>query len=56
MRPTDGGNGSPNRCRTHVEARVDALRAEISEFDPLPFADDESQWTLALEEVIDGIW
>ncbi|MEV8408608.1 SUKH-4 family immunity protein [Streptomyces niveus] len=39
-----------------VEARVDSLRAEITEFDPLPFADDESQWSLAVEEVIDGIW
>lgn len=39
-----------------VEARLDALRAEISEFDPLPFEDDDSQWNLALEEVIDGIW
>ncbi|MFG2174451.1 SUKH-4 family immunity protein [Streptomyces niveus] len=39
-----------------VEARVDGLRAEITEFDPLPFADDESQWNLALEEVVDGIW
>ena len=39
-----------------IEARVDALRAEIARFDPLPFEDDESQWNLALEEVIDGIW
>ncbi|WP_405850752.1 SUKH-4 family immunity protein [Streptomyces niveus] len=39
-----------------VGARVDRLRAEITEFDPLPFADDESQWNLAVEEVIDGIW
>ncbi|TXL84723.1 SUKH-4 family immunity protein [Streptomyces sp. IB2014 016-6] len=39
-----------------VEARMDALRTEISAFDPLPFEDDDSQWNLALEEVIDGIW
>ncbi|EST25080.1 SUKH-4 family immunity protein [Streptomyces niveus] len=39
-----------------VETRMDALRAEISEFDPLPFEDVDSQWNLALEEVIDGIW
>ncbi|MEV8352008.1 SUKH-4 family immunity protein [Streptomyces niveus] len=39
-----------------VEARVDSLRAEITGFDPLPFADGESQWNLAVEEVIDGIW
>lgn len=39
-----------------VEERVDGLRAEISEFDPLPFEDENSQWNLAFEEVIDGIW
>ncbi|MFF1360031.1 SUKH-4 family immunity protein [Streptomyces sp. NPDC058297] len=39
-----------------VEERVDALRAEICEFDPLPFEAEDSQWRLAFEEVIDGIW
>lgn len=39
-----------------TEERVDALRAEITEFDPLPFQDQDSQWHLAFEEVIDGIW
>lgn len=39
-----------------TEERVDALRDEITEFDPLPFADEDSQWNLAFEEVIDGIW
>lgn len=39
-----------------VEERVDALRDEITEFDPLPFSDEESQWNLAFEEVVDGIW
>ncbi|MGA5045219.1 SUKH-4 family immunity protein [Streptomyces arboris] len=39
-----------------TEERVDALRCEITEFDPLPFADEDSQWHLAFEEVIDGIW
>ncbi|GAA2310811.1 SUKH-4 family immunity protein [Streptomyces kunmingensis] len=38
------------------EGRVDALRAEITEFDPLPFASEDSQWHLTFEEVIDGIW
>ncbi|MEJ8640108.1 SUKH-4 family immunity protein [Streptomyces sp. MS2.AVA.5] len=38
------------------EGRVDALRAEIAEFDPLPFEDEDSQWHLTFEEVIDGIW
>ncbi|MFD5124088.1 SUKH-4 family immunity protein [Streptomyces sp. NPDC058385] len=39
-----------------VEERVDGLRAKISELDPLPFEDEDSQWNLAFEEVIDGIW
>ncbi|MER5738899.1 SUKH-4 family immunity protein [Streptomyces sp. NPDC002262] len=37
------------------EERVDALRDQITAFAPLPFADEESQWHLAFEEVIDGI-
>lgn len=39
-----------------TEERVDTLRGEITEFDPLPFADEDSQWHLAFEEAIDGIW
>lgn len=39
-----------------IEERLDALRARITAFDPLPFADEESQWHLVFEEVIDGIW
>jgi hypothetical protein len=39
-----------------VETRADNLRAEITHFDPLPFESEDSQWSLALEEVIDGIW
>jgi hypothetical protein len=39
-----------------TEERVDALRAEITEFDSLPFEDEDSQWHLTFEEVIDGIW
>lgn len=39
-----------------TEERVDALRAEITEFDPLPFEDEDSQWHLTFEEFIDGIW
>ncbi|MFI8326941.1 SUKH-4 family immunity protein [Streptomyces sp. NPDC085529] len=38
------------------EERVDALRAQITAFDSLPFTDEESQWHLTFEEVIDGIW
>ncbi|MEU0391876.1 SUKH-4 family immunity protein [Streptomyces sp. NPDC006208] len=40
----------------NTEERVDALRTAITEFDPLPFEDEDSQWHLTLEEVIDGIW
>ncbi|MGW6286951.1 SUKH-4 family immunity protein [Streptomyces sp. NPDC055107] len=39
-----------------IEERVDALRADITSFDPLPFADEDSPWHLVLEEVVDGIW
>ncbi|MCX5441047.1 SUKH-4 family immunity protein [Streptomyces sp. NBC_00056] len=39
-----------------TEERVDALRTEITEFDPLPFEHQDSQWHLTFEEVIDGIW
>uniref|UniRef100_A0AAU3GJV8 SUKH-4 family immunity protein n=1 Tax=Streptomyces sp. NBC_01401 TaxID=2903854 RepID=A0AAU3GJV8_9ACTN len=40
----------------NTEERVDALRAQITEFDALPFASEDSQWNLSFEEVIDGIW
>ncbi|MEU3302012.1 SUKH-4 family immunity protein [Streptomyces sp. NPDC006678] len=46
----EGGDGEDK------EGRVDALRAAITAFDPLPFADEDSQWHLTFEEVIDGIW
>ncbi len=39
-----------------TEERIDVLRADITAFDPLPFADERSQWHLTFEEVIDGIW
>ncbi|WP_018543734.1 SUKH-4 family immunity protein [Streptomyces sp. LaPpAH-108] len=39
-----------------VARRAERLRARITEFDSLPFEDDESQWSVALEEVVDGIW
>ncbi|MFB6665690.1 MULTISPECIES: SUKH-4 family immunity protein [unclassified Streptomyces] len=44
------------RDRERVGERVDALRGAITEFDPLAFADEESPWNLAFEEVIDGVW
>ncbi|MGW7818598.1 SUKH-4 family immunity protein [Streptomyces puniciscabiei] len=39
-----------------LEARVDHLRSQISGFDAAPFNDDDSQWSLVLEEVLDGTW
>ncbi|MEU9441930.1 SUKH-4 family immunity protein [Streptomyces sp. NPDC048304] len=39
-----------------LESRVDHLRSRIIEFDATPFNDDDSQWSLILEEVLDGIW
>lgn len=39
-----------------LEAHAERLRSRITEFDAVPFENDESQWNLVLEEVIDGIW
>lgn len=39
-----------------VEEQVERLRARIEAFDPLPFEDEQSQWALIFDEVIDGIW
>ncbi|MGJ7416180.1 SUKH-4 family immunity protein [Streptomyces cinereoruber] len=39
-----------------TEERVGALRARITAFDPLPFADEDSRWNPTVEEVVDGIW
>jgi hypothetical protein len=39
-----------------IEEHLEALRARITAFDPLTFADEESRWHLIFEEVIDGIW
>jgi hypothetical protein len=44
------------RGEEEIEERVDRLRSQIEAFDPLPFADEQSQWNLVLEEVVDGIW
>ncbi|MET8883567.1 SUKH-4 family immunity protein [Streptomyces rubiginosohelvolus] len=44
------------RDRGGVGERVDALCGEITEFDPLPFADEESPWNPVFEEVADGNW
>ncbi|WP_223837605.1 SUKH-4 family immunity protein [Streptomyces venezuelae] len=32
------------------------FRAAVEAFDPTPFADEESQWTLSMEELEHGIW
>ncbi|MFA7764360.1 SUKH-4 family immunity protein [Streptomyces sp. NRRL S-448] len=32
------------------------FRMVVEEFDPTPFADDESQWNLSMEELQHGIW
>ncbi|MFI8888222.1 SUKH-4 family immunity protein [Streptomyces sp. NPDC053813] len=39
-----------------VEEQVERLRARIEAFDPLPFEDEQSQWTFIFDVVIDGIW
>lgn len=39
-----------------VDERLDRLRARIEAFDPLPFEDEQSQWTLVLDEVAEGVW
>ncbi|GAA3818342.1 SUKH-4 family immunity protein [Streptomyces phyllanthi] len=32
------------------------FKEKVSAFDSIPFADEESQWNLSLEELQDGIW
>ncbi|MER7492537.1 SUKH-4 family immunity protein [Streptomyces pharetrae] len=39
-----------------LEEHIEQLRRQIESFDPLPFTDEQSQWSLVLEEVLDGIW
>jgi hypothetical protein len=39
-----------------IEAQVDQLRAQIEAFDTLPFENEQSQWNLTFDEVIEGIW
>ncbi|MGK7235829.1 SUKH-4 family immunity protein [Streptomyces hygroscopicus] len=39
-----------------IEEQVDQLRAQIEDFDTLPFENEQSQWNLILDEVIEGIW
>ncbi|MEU7606175.1 hypothetical protein [Streptomyces sp. NPDC041003] len=32
------------------------FRQAVEAFDPTPFADEESQWSLSVEELEHGIW
>ncbi|MEV8071246.1 SUKH-4 family immunity protein [Streptomyces sp. NPDC085995] len=35
---------------------AERFRQSVSAFDPTPFADEDSQWNLALEELEHGLW
>ncbi|MER5222105.1 SUKH-4 family immunity protein [Streptomyces flaveus] len=39
-----------------IGEQVEQLRARIRAFDATPFEDNQSQWNLILDEVIEGIW
>ncbi|MBL3669694.1 SUKH-4 family immunity protein [Streptomyces sp. M2CJ-2] len=39
-----------------IDEQVEDLRARIHAFDATPFEDDQSQWNLVLDEVIEGVW
>jgi hypothetical protein len=39
-----------------IEEHVEQLRARMHAFDATPFEDDQSQWNLILDEVLEGIW
>ncbi|MER5991547.1 SUKH-4 family immunity protein [Streptomyces viridosporus] len=39
-----------------IDEQVEHLRARIHAFDATPFEDEQSQWNLILDEVIEGIW
>ncbi|MFG2292679.1 SUKH-4 family immunity protein [Streptomyces sp. NPDC048603] len=38
------------------EELASRFRATVEAFDPTPFADEESQWSLSMEELEHGIW
>jgi hypothetical protein len=38
------------------EELAECFRRFVGSFDPAPFADEESQWNLSLEELEHGIW
>ncbi|MET9438732.1 SUKH-4 family immunity protein [Streptomyces sp. NPDC006551] len=38
------------------EALADSARAEIESFDPLPFTDPRSEWTIIFDEIAEGTW
>ncbi|MET7286312.1 SUKH-4 family immunity protein [Streptomyces sp. NPDC005573] len=39
-----------------LESCAGELRDRVAEFDTAPFEDENSQWSLVLDEVLDGIW
>ncbi|MFI8191978.1 SUKH-4 family immunity protein [Streptomyces sp. NPDC085946] len=39
-----------------IDEQVEHLRARMHDFDATPFGDDQSQWNLIPDEVIEGIW
>ncbi|WP_432055761.1 SUKH-4 family immunity protein [Streptomyces sp. bgisy022] len=42
--------------RSDIDEQVEHLRARIHAFDATPFEDEQSQWSLVLDEVIEGSW
>lgn len=49
-------DGHEREDDSDIEEQVERLRAQITAFDPLPLEDDQSQWNLVFDEVIEGIW
>lgn len=39
-----------------IDEQVEDLRTRMRAFDTTPFEDDQSQWNLVLDEVIEGVW
>ncbi|MFF2642357.1 SUKH-4 family immunity protein [Streptomyces niveus] len=38
------------------EALIHSFRTAVSAFDPTPLADEDSDWNLLLDEILDGLW
>ncbi|MGI5403633.1 SUKH-4 family immunity protein [Streptomyces sp. CA-135486] len=45
-------------CKSYEEraAIIDAVRLHIAERDPLPFAQEDSEWGVAFDEIAMGMW